>query len=219
MAEEGILGAFARIASTFVGGAPDAHKHVWNALAPWLAELTKSANTRWLPHLVHGIPCEVLHRDERGFGSRCHGSAIAACAICRKPCCLNHSFVSGDGLAACFPCVATAQQEAHARAPQVNWPKGTRGNPDSARGDESAAPPPPPREERPKPLDERIRAARKILRVKSTATWPEIEASYKALLAQHHPDKHPLDRDAATERFKRIRSAYDLLKQTPGAHP
>jgi hypothetical protein len=213
MAEEGILGAFARIASTFVGGAPDAHRHVWNAIAPWVTDLTRQASHKWLPYLVHGIPCEVLHRDREGFGSRCPGSAIAACSVCRKPCCLNHAFVSNEGLAVCFPCIATSISAAASRIPRPSAPDAARADAAGPSEPPGAAPAPPP------PLDVRIIAARKVLRVKRSASWPEIDAAYKALLRKHHPDRNPQNRAQSEARFKEVRAAYDFLKQTPGAHP
>lgn len=204
MPEEGFLGTFARMASTFIGGAPDGHKHVWNAIAPWVNELTRSASAHWLQHLVMGIPCEVLVRDASGLGIPCPGAAIAACSVCQAPTCLNHAFVNSAGAAVCFPCVATDIDEHHKPGQRV--PPGSPRAPPRPR---SESPPPP---KSPRADLAALAAARKVLGVKRGTAWEDLEKRYRALLGLHHPDKHPGDPDA-TRRFVAIRSAYDLLKQ------
>ncbi len=195
MANEGFLGAFARIAGNFVGGSPDGPRHAWNAVAPWITDLTRSATELWLPHLVHGISCEVVYRAPGAARAlRCDGHAIAACSVCRKPCCLNHSFVSRAGQAVCFVCVSLAANEAP-RAP-------------------SKSPPPPP----PPPSDEAEKArvalaeAYAVLGVEPGAPWAQIEEAYKALLRKYHPDRNRKNPRAAEKRFVRVRVAYDFLK-------
>lgn len=220
MAKEGFLGALGRIASQFADGAPEGPRNVLNAIGPWLNDLSRHATQLWLPHLLLGIPCEVLYRNaQTGVGIPCTQPAIAACCICRKPVCLDHSFVSRVGQGACFGCI---QQGITDAAPKIPWPAGTRGNPTDPRSPpgpttppnghaprEQAPPTPPP----PNPLDVQFALARKVLRVKRSATWPEVEASYKVLLKKHHPDRNPRDRAAAEARFKEVRVAYDLLRK------
>jgi curved DNA-binding protein CbpA len=51
-----------------------------------------------------------------------------------------------------------------------------------------------------------------MLGVKRSATEQEIKEAYRKMAAIMHPDKHKSkDRDAATEAFKGLQSAYDLL--------
>jgi hypothetical protein len=215
MPEEGFLGAFARIAGTFVGGAPDGHKNVWNAIAPWLNELSRSASARWLPHLVMGIPCEIFFHDQRAkVLVPCKQPSIAACAVCRKPCCLNHSFASRTADAVCFACVVTARDSHDSSAPRVPWPAGTAGNPKPPPHSPppDPAPPPPPREPQETPLDVQYAQARRVLGVKRSATWEEIHAAHRALLKKFHPDRNPGSSRAA-QRYLQVRAAHDLLKQ------
>ena len=46
--------------------------------------------------------------------------------------------------------------------------------------------------------------------VSPKATTEEIKKAYRILARRHHPDRNPGD-DAATERFKAVQSAYDVL--------
>lgn len=216
MPEEGFFGAIGRIAGTFVGGAPDAPRFAWNAVAPWFNELTRSATTRWLPHLVLGIRCEVVLQDPSG-AVPCVIASVADCAVCRRPCCLDHSFVSKGGEAICYPC-AHAAYRAHApkmpgeqSAAGQREPRAERARARSAPRDSAPGPPPPSTEE---DLRERaFAAARKELGVKASASWADVESAYKALLKKHHPDRYASARDKATHsaRFVKVRAAYDFL--------
>lgn len=196
-----------------LSGTPDAPKQVWSALAPWVQALATNASTRWLPVLVLNIPCECLQRDpETGIGRRCTLPSIAACGVCRRPTCLNHSLVNVAGDAICYACAVDA-----IRASQGAAPAGAPPGP-PPRGAPPVEPPPSDPRSDPRPADEipidvRFARARKVLRVKQRATWAEIEVSYKALLRKHHPDRNPQDRAGAEARFKAVRAAYDLLKQ------
>lgn len=220
MAKEGFLGSLGRFASQLVDVAPEGPRNVLYAIGPWLNDLTRNASQHWLPHLILGVPCEVIYRDpQTQIGMQCAGPAIAACSVCRKPTCLEHSFVSRMAQAVCFGCV---KQGIDDRTPKIPWPAGTRGNPSDPRAAPHGAQSPPGHEPRtetppaappPNPLDVQFARARKILRVKRSATWPEVEASYKELLVKHHPDRNPDDRAGAETRFKQVRVAYDLLKK------
>lgn len=222
MAKEGLLGALGRFASGLADAAPEGPRNVWIAIGPWVADLTKSASQHWLPHLLTGIPCEVIHRPPPfNIGIQCPSPSIAACLVCRKPVCLDHSFVARGAQAICFPCAKQAADDhnptggAHpppdrsapphpGAAPHSSGPAGGQNGP------YGPTPPPPP----PDPtLPARLTAARKVLKVKRSATWDEVTASYKALVFKHHPDRNPQDRAQASERFLQIRIAYELLKQ------
>lgn len=197
---ESFIGAFGRIASTVLGASPEAPRQIWGTLAPWVQGLVQNATKRWLPLLALNIPCEVIARDPAtGVGSACQHPAIAACGVCRRPTCLHHSLVNIAGDAICFVC-AQAAVDAHRGAAPADVP-----------------PPNPGKNPRPGPaevpIDVRFARARKVLGVKQSATWAEIERAYKALLKKHHPDCNPKNRAHAEERFKAVRVAYDLLKQ------
>lgn len=187
MPEEGILGAFARVASTVLGGSPDGPKHAWNAIAPWINDLTRAATAKWLPFLVHGIPCEVVEHQRP-----CPGASIAACGICRRPVCIHHSFVSKTAEAVCLPCAIRA------------------------KGAYTAAPVPPAGAPPPKPPvipPQFLAAARKALGIRLDTPWDEIERRYKKLLRKYHPDRQQNAEDKARSeaKFKEVRAAFDLL--------
>jgi hypothetical protein len=219
MAKEGFLGALGRIASQFADGAPEGPRNVLFAIGPWINDLTRNATQHWLPQLLLGIPCEVVYRDaQTQIGVPCSSPAIAACCVCRKPVCLDHSFVSRMGQAACFGCI---QQGITDHAPKIPWPAGTRGNPTDPRaapggqtGAAGAPPkePPPGAPPPPNPVDVRIAAARKTLRVKRSATFAEVQVAYKREALKWHPDRNGGNPDAKA-RFIAATAAYDLLKK------
>lgn len=212
---EGLLGALGRIASTFVGGAPNAHQFVWNAVAPWFNELSRSATAHWLPNLVHGIPCEVIHRDAGGMGIPCQGSAVASCVVCHSPACLDHSFVCKTGEALCYPCAQaaaaghTGPKKPAAGASGTSPPPGHRAPPRRPGERPRAAPPP-----APEPANDPVllAAARKRLGVKPRATFDEIHAAYRKLVFVWHPDRNQQNPSAAARELLDIQRAYDLLK-------
>lgn len=218
MAEEGFFGFASRLASTFMGGAPDGPRYAWQAVAPWFTDLSRAAATQWLPRLVLNLRCEVMQRDPAtGAPMPCEGSAIAGCEVCRKPCCINHSFVQRQAAAVCYACVIDASA---ARAPKIpganGWangaaPAGAPRQPPRGETPPSASPPP--------QVDPRFAAARKVLGIKKTANWAEVEGRYKELLKRYHPDRNPADKAEAERKFKAVRGAYDFLKQAQTEAP
>ncbi len=51
-----------------------------------------------------------------------------------------------------------------------------------------------------------------ILEVSKDADDQEIKQAYYRLAKEHHPDKNPENKEEATEKFKEIQSAYEVLK-------
>ncbi len=220
MAKEGFLGALGRFASAVVEGAPEGPRNAWLTLAPWVQDLTRSASQLWLPHLLTGIPCEVLYRDPAtGIGMACPSPAIAACSVCRKPTCVNHAFVARSGQVVCFPCVKQDIDDHAPPAPRVEWPPGTRGHAPPGAG---APPPGDPPKPAPDPLlRARLAQARKVIGVKRGATLAEITQAYRELAFKHHPDRNPTKR-GSDQRLQGINAAYEILKkhaEGDGANP
>lgn len=56
------------------------------------------------------------------------------------------------------------------------------------------------------------RDAYEILGVGRNADEKEIKQAYYRLAKEHHPDKNPNNKEEATEKFKEIQSAYEVLK-------
>lgn len=53
-----------------------------------------------------------------------------------------------------------------------------------------------------------------ILEVSPTASESEIKKAYKKLAIRHHPDKNPDNQERATEMFKKVAEAYEVLGDT-----
>lgn len=49
-----------------------------------------------------------------------------------------------------------------------------------------------------------------VLGIPTTATEDEVKAAWKKAAKKHHPDKNPGD-EAAADRFKRAKHAYEVL--------
>lgn len=56
------------------------------------------------------------------------------------------------------------------------------------------------------------RDAYEVLGVSRDASDQDIKQAYYRLAKEHHPDKNPNNREEATERFKEIQAAYEVLK-------
>ena len=74
----------------------------------------------------------------------------------------------------------------------------TRGRPPGTAGGASPEP----------SLEERLRAARKVLKVKKNASIEAITAAYRKLAKERHPDRGGTD-----DGFKELQQAYELLKK------
>ena len=57
------------------------------------------------------------------------------------------------------------------------------------------------------------RDAYEILGIGKNADEKEIKQAYYKLAKEHHPDKNPNNKEEATEKFKEIQSAYEVLKE------
>ena len=52
-----------------------------------------------------------------------------------------------------------------------------------------------------------------ILGIGKTANGSEIKKAYRKLAIKWHPDKNPTNKEQATEKFKQIAEAYDVLSK------
>ncbi len=63
-----------------------------------------------------------------------------------------------------------------------------------------------------KTVSSTIMAAFRVFDLPITASWKEVGVKYRTLAKRHHPDTTK-NKDAGTEEFTRITSAYDTLKK------
>ncbi len=189
-----IFSTIGRVVQTFSAAPQGVSGRIWDELRPWLARLVVNAAPKWLPRLSWGFACSV----PTPHGQPCPRPAVAACDVCGEPCCLDHARIDAFGDAICYRCCIEAIRTRQARG----------GAPPPPRADE--APPPGPRATGPSPAE--VTWARKLLAVKSTATWEEIRKAHRRLSAKWHPDKHAGDGYAAAEaKFKEVQRALDIL--------
>lgn len=198
--------ALGRIALSFQAAPQGMPGVVWDELRPWITRLTTHAVPKWLPRLTMGFPCAVpVYESGRYVGPCVHG-AMAICDVCSQACCLGHCRIDSFGDAICYLCVAHAVR--------------TRSAASAANGGQ---PPPgwnaPPPQAKQAPHADEIAWARKILKVKATASADEIKTAWRKLSAEWHPDKHQGERAKAKAeaKFKEIQRAADLLKQANGS--
>lgn len=152
-----------------------------------MRDLVGRASIKWVERLAAAEQCHVLHRSVR-----CTGLAIAHCVICKNPTCLRHAFVDGSGEAVCFACLRPLVGSA---APQ----NGKR----------------PPDPKPPAPDADEVAAARKLLKVKASASWDEVRTAYRKLTARWHPDKvrDAPGKEKAEAKLKALNHAYEVLKR------
>lgn len=187
---DSILGA---VQAKFTGYASVAS----DILLPWMQQFMVRATPIVEREARSGAKCEIPAIVPPGVRQPCGNGALIRCAVCRRASCLGHVFVNVAAEAVCFECVGVA-----ARA---------RGQ--TFRHDQQQQQAPPP-QQKPSPRREEIEAALKTLGLEKTASWEEVETAYKSLLRKHHPDRKRTEdgKAKATERFKRVRTAYDALK-------
>lgn len=199
------------LGSLFSGaaGAQDgAHVRVWNQLKPWLANLSQSATTKWLPYLAYDQSCEVPLVRRGAFSNEpCQHQAVAMCDVCRRPVCLHHARIDAAGDAICYICVTDAIRV----VPPVQRERARTGASQPPRGapEEEAKP-----AARPPPSPQDVAKARKILGVTADASWSDVCAAHRKLSAQNHPDKQRTakQRAEAEKRFVNVQKAFQVLK-------
>jgi len=198
-AEEGVLGFLGKIASVFHAAPSDAHLRVWQELQPWFSRLLQNAAPKWLPGLAHGVACDVPVYLRPGTPPKpCPHSAVAACDVCHKPCCLHHARIDYLGDAICFRCILLARHVV-ATAPSDRPP-----------------PPRPQDDAAAKKAAEQARVvalakARRLLRIKKDTPYKEAFYAYRRRLAAFHPDsnKDP----GASKKFQEVQDAWVLVKR------
>jgi hypothetical protein len=127
--------------------------------------------------------------SKRGCGT----GSFGRCDGCGQPTCLYHGRISADADIVCNVCLEKATGKQAKKRPE-------------ARSSRAGHDP------------ERL-AALEVLGLPPSATWPEVQARFRALSAKWHPDKFSAaDKKAAAEkRFKAVTQAYHSLKRRAAA--
>jgi len=142
---------------------------------------------KWSAVSQSGVRCTTRQRTPIGTTEICRAPGIGACVVCDQPTCFNHSMISPhDGTQICFGCVGRSQQQYRA------------GGPAEAPGVSDAE----------KKADCLI-----VLGLAGEVTWAQVQAVYKAIAKEQHPDKFPpAQRKEQEKKFKKINQAYEWLK-------
>lgn len=143
---------------------------------------------KWSAVSRSGIVCTTQQRTPIGTTERCRSAAIGLCVICNQPTCFNHSMISPhDGTQICFGCVGRMQQLHQSEgAEHINYDVSD---------------------------EQKTADCLLVLGLTGEPSWAQVQAVYKALAKEHHPDRHPpAQRSAQEKKFKRISEAYEWLK-------
>ena len=202
------LGRVALAFQTAPAGVP---ARVWQQLSPWLQQLTLNAANKWMPRVTAGFPCQVpIYRSRVPVGP-CTNHAVALCDVCGKSVCLDHCRVDQFGDAICYLCIMEAmrRQDATGAVP----PPGRRQPGCDAQEEEPSRP----RAATAAQVNKAaLRAAYRMLGVRSTASDAELNRAYRRALAKHHPDRFTDEREksAAEEKFKEIQAAFVVITKS-----
>lgn len=195
-----------------VAGAQDGtHVRIFNELKPWLGNLMKGATRKWLPRITEGVACEVPVIVEGKFSGRpCEHHAIAACDVCHRPVCLTHARIDQFADAICYICVADATRVVPPY--QRERAEHYAGRKRPAGGERAHGAPPPAQKPGPSPAE--IAHAMKLLGVRPSSTWAEVQAAHRKLSGKYHPDKArgARARAQAEAKYIEVQKAFTLLK-------
>lgn len=173
-------------------------------MAQWLKHFALNAVVRMRMQVARGVPCAIEAYDPQNNQTPCPDTSAFLCVVCRRACCPAHAFLAWTGDAICPGCVGQAQ-----RAGQGN-PYGRPPPGHAPPGDgHGQRPPQDPREQ----LRAKIAEAHAVLDLPMPSSWLLVEAKWKQLLRDNHPDRFPPEqRTSQEERTKRINAAYQFLK-------
>jgi hypothetical protein len=161
----------------------------------YLATMVEQALTRWESVGKAGVRCRIMTRGG-SHDELCGAPAISGCMACGTTVCLNHAFLSPQGVL-CFAC---ADELIAAKNPSARRER-DRGRPfgfvDPEEGETDA---------------EKRRRYLGVLGLGEKADDDQIRVAFRHLAKKYHPDRAPEGRKAAAERkFKEIQAAYDWL--------
>lgn len=202
----GIADFLGQMFGGLAGGQDGVHTQIWRDLKPWLANLGPSAARKWIPRIHSGELCTVPVLQHGKLAGDCVNLGVTLCVICKQPACLQHAHIDQYADAICYRCVGDAAEV----VPPLQRERAR------ARG----APPPrqqqhqPPPQQKPGPTPEQIMASLRTLKLKPGATFDEVRAAHRKLLALNHPDKKRTAKEkaAAQARFLEVQRAFEILK-------
>jgi hypothetical protein len=173
--------------ASFQGGSTfdgQAPVRVAEQLGQWVTHFSKNAAASWVPAILNPCMCSFCDED-----------AVTDCIACKDPICMAHGHISFRAEGLCDECVEKAVS-AHGPK-QKKTRTGTREKP-SRRPSVSSD----------------LANAFATLGVASSATWPEVQAAYKALALANHPDRFPegTKKREAENVLRSCNAAFSLLK-------
>lgn len=188
-------------------------KELWEQIRPWASRFGSHVLERCGPVVAGGQACAHVARS----GSPCPRLAVCECRGCGETVCLNHAYVKSDATAICIDCVAAFTEAARADE-RAQARKQARGK-GKGRSRRRWAPPPPPPPFGGDAVDPAARARRRalgVLGLDDSATFADVQARFRAMSREHHPDRFvdPVQKAEAEVRFKRISEAYHYLQRT-----
>lgn len=173
----------------------------------FFARLQSQAFGPWSSIARSGMTCAVRFRPQGApTVLHCSNPAIGGCIACGQPTCLEHALVSASGEIVCRGCVDDVRIRAGRHPGARSGHVGP--SPESGAGSASSA------------VEEHDKLRRMFLRrlkLKGSPSASQINAAYRKLAVQHHPDKFPSEKFSARRRraeerkFKELSEAKDWL--------
>lgn len=170
-----------------------ASEEIVEQLKNWGSHLTRNALEKWPAFLVAPRVCQVPHL-RLGQMENCRATALFQCDSCGRNVCLAHARVDWQADATCEVCIGHVKKTARSDS-----------GPGFGGGSKNEA--------RAKGMS--VAEARRVLRVRSDATWEEIKKRWKRLSYKYNADRPQSDaqRRKNTERLQEINEAYAVLRR------
>jgi len=180
--------------------------------AQMVARLAQHAGS-WAAVSAAGIKCSTHFKSQRGI-TKCKSSAIAACTVCERATCFNHSMISpSDGNIICFGCVGKAQEGFHRASPAPAPEDSDYGNSAQCICQSIGSIDPDCPVHASEAEDFRAKCL-KTLGLEEDVSWSVIHSTYRNLARKHHPDRvqSVKKKASANRRMRKINDAYTWLK-------
>jgi len=194
--------SFAQVLGGIASGS--AHNEVFVQLKKWGNRFAKGATRKWARTLLSRADCFYVTNR----GNPCRNHAVHECITCGEAVCLEHAYMSGTAELICVQCVrdfkaAIAQEDEYEdddEYEEETWEDFWQQVKEGFAGDTAAT------------GDPQLRRALRIFGLDEGARFEEVQARFKVLAREFHPDKFTEEkqRKQAEVRFKAITEAYHV---------